>query len=113
MLRTARFMLRTDQFFLSHFQWRRFSNQAEVAERLDNEGLPVWPHLVRLVPGRRRAVQFSVGQAAALLGAGDVYVLDVDAVCVLYPADDIPVSGLAGDHALMVAVVVQGCQDAG
>lgn len=88
------------------------SYHPEVPERLDDQGLPVGALPVRLVPGRRRALQFSVGQAAALLGAGDVYVLDVYAVCVLHPADDISVSGLAGDHALMVAVVIQGRQDA-
>ena len=83
-----------------------------MLERLDDEGFPVGALLLRLVPGRRRAVQLHVGQAAALLGAGDVDVLDVDAVCLLHPADDIPVSGLAGDHALMVAVVIQERQDA-
>lgn len=88
------------------------SYHPKVPERLDDKGFPVGALLIRLVPGRRRAVQLHVGQAAALLGAGDVDVLDVDAVCLLHPADDIPVSGLAVNHALMVTVVVQGHQDA-
>lgn len=58
-----------------------------MLERLDDEGFPVGALLLRLVPGRCRAVQLHVGQAAALLSAGDVDVLDVDAVCLLHPAD--------------------------
>lgn len=85
---------------------------AEVAERLNDEGLPVGPLLFRLVSGRRRAAQLHVGQAAALLGPGYVYVLHVDAVRLFDPVDDIPVGGFAGDHALVVAVVVQERQDA-
>ena len=65
-----------------------------------------------LYPGDAARSSSMWARAAALLSAGDVDVLDVDAVCLLHPADDIPVSGLAGDHALMVAVVIQERQDA-
>lgn len=88
------------------------SDHPEMPERLDDQGLPIGALPVRLVPRRRRAILVCMGQTAALLGAGDVDVLHMDAVCLLHPADNVPVSGLAGDHALVVAVVVQERQDA-
>ena len=88
------------------------SNYPEVPERLDDKVFPVGAPLLRLVPGRRRAIRVRIGQTATLLGAGDVNVLDVDAVYLLYPAGDVRIGGLAGDHALVVAVVIQKRQDA-